>query len=130
MSDKALAVGCLALPDRRLAPCRSGARARFSPGERRGASRRLPGATGAGVSPLRRARVPARRSDNAITVALDRFRTSLAGADPDAIVHRQNEDLAVARLAAVFASHGLLDRLDGWVDEGIVHGDLQLHLGQ
>ena len=60
----------------------------------------------------------------------DRFRPALAGPDPDAIVHRQDEDLAVADLAVGTAPTRLDDRVDGRLDEVLVDGDLELDLAE
>jgi hypothetical protein len=62
--------------------------------------------------------------------SLDRFFATLAGADADAVVHRQDKDLAVADLALVAAAAPFDDRVDRGFDEVIVHGDLQLHLAE
>src|SRR5947199_6355912 len=57
----------------------------------------------------------------------DRVRAALAGADPDRLVDRHHENLAVADAPGM---GGLLDRLDGALDHRILHHHLDLHLGQ
>src|SRR5262245_60743132 len=61
---------------------------------------------------------------------LNSFGATFAGADADAVLERQDEDLAVADLALVAGASGLDDRLDRRLDELVVDGDLQLHLAQ
>src|SRR4051794_30157513 len=58
----------------------------------------------------------------------DRLGAALAGPDPDAVVHRQDEDLAIADLAVRPAPARLDDRVDRRLDEVLVDGDLQLDL--
>src|SRR4051812_43578374 len=53
---------------------------------------------------------------------------ALAGPDADAILHRQDENLAIADLAVGAAPARLDDRVDGRLDEILVHGDLELDL--
>src|SRR5262249_30196418 len=60
----------------------------------------------------------------------DRFRSALAGADADAVLQRQDEDFAVADAPLRPSAAGLHDGVDGWLDEILVDGDLQLHLAQ
>src|SRR5262249_17903403 len=55
---------------------------------------------------------------------------ALAGADADAVLQRQHEDLAVADGAGLAGAGGVDDRLDGRLDERLVDGDLQLQLRQ
>src|SRR5262249_48717649 len=55
---------------------------------------------------------------------------ALAGADADAIVERQDKDLAVADLAGLRRARGVHDGFDGGLDEGVVDADLQLQLGE
>ncbi len=63
-----------------------------------------------------------------LTSWLDRFRPMLAGADADAVFHRQNKNLAVANLARFARAASLDHGVDGRFDEIVVHGDLQLDL--
>src|SRR5262245_59075200 len=70
------------------------------------------------------------RSNRARTLRPDRLAAAFAGANADAILQRQNEDLAVADRARVAGAGGVDDGLDGRFDEGVVHRDLQLQLGQ
>src|ERR1700739_4561065 len=58
---------------------------------------------------------------------LDRVGAALAGANPDRLVDRRDKDLAVADPPRV---SGLLDRLDGALDQRLFHDDLDLHLRQ
>src|SRR5215218_5403360 len=60
-------------------------------------------------------------------VASESVRTALAGADADRVVDRGDEYLAVADAIGL---RGLLDRLDGAVDQGVVHDEFDLHLRQ
>src|SRR5258708_4698568 len=60
-------------------------------------------------------------------MTLESVRARLAGADAQRLLDRRDEDLAVTDLAGV---GGLLDRLDGALDLGVVDHDLDLHLGQ
>ena len=55
----------------------------------------------------------------------DCVRAALAGADADAFVHREDEDLAVADVAGAGAFDDGLDRL---LDEVVVHADGEAHL--
>src|SRR5260221_4330702 len=61
------------------------------------------------------------------TPPLDGVAAALAGADADRLVDRADEDLAVADAAGM---RGVLDRLDGALDQRVLHDDLDLHLGQ
>src|SRR5947199_2184282 len=61
---------------------------------------------------------------------LNRLGPALAGADADAVLQRQDEDLAVADAALRPGAAGLHDGVDGRLDEVLVDGDLQLHLAQ
>src|ERR1700722_12023974 len=58
----------------------------------------------------------------------DRRGAALAGADAHTIVHRQDENLAVADLARLRRAGGMDDGLDRRFDEGVVDGDLHLQL--
>src|SRR5690606_24870108 len=49
--------------------------------------------------------------------------------DLDAVLQVQDEDLAVADLAAVAGSGGSHDGVDGGLGEYFVHGDFQFELG-
>src|SRR5436309_10883582 len=60
----------------------------------------------------------------------DGLAAALAGADADAVLQRQHEDLAVADLAGVAGAGGVHDRLDRRLHERLVDGDLQLDLRQ
>src|SRR5215208_5909847 len=60
----------------------------------------------------------------------DGLRPALAGADADAVLQRQDEDLAVADAALGAGAAGLEDGADGRLDEVLVDGDLQLHLAE
>src|SRR5438874_2254173 len=55
---------------------------------------------------------------------------ALAGADADAVLQRQDEDLAVADAALGAGAAGLHDGVDRRLDEVLVNRDLQLHLAQ
>src|SRR6185312_2600449 len=46
------------------------------------------------------------------------------------IVHRQDEDFAVADLPGLRRAGGVDDGLDGSLNEGVVDGDFQFQLGQ
>src|SRR5438270_13278950 len=70
------------------------------------------------------------RPGQAKPTASDRLGTALAGPDPDAVVHRQDEDLAVADLAVGPAAARLDDRVDRRVDEVLVDRDLELDLAE
>src|SRR6185437_9520067 len=61
---------------------------------------------------------------------LNRLFAPFAGADANAVVERQYENLAVADLAGGPAAAPFDDRLDRRFDEVLVDGDLQLHLAQ
>src|SRR3954452_6779436 len=63
---------------------------------------------------------PALRSD---PIRSDRLGPSLAGPDADAILHRQDENLAIANLTVGAAPARLDDRADGRLDEILVHRD-------
>src|SRR5690554_1104192 len=58
---------------------------------------------------------------------LQRVGTGLAGADAYRLLQVDDEDLAVADLAGV---GGLDDGLDGALDQIVVQGHVDLHLGQ
>src|SRR5947209_13293613 len=60
----------------------------------------------------------------------DGLATALAGADADAVLQREHEDLAVADLPGTGGAGGVNDGLDRAIDEGVVDGDLQFQLGQ
>src|SRR5690348_8697937 len=60
----------------------------------------------------------------------DRFRAALAGADADAVLQRQDEDLAVADATLGPGAAGLHDGVHRRLDEVLVDGDLQLHLAE
>src|SRR5262245_12172453 len=53
--------------------------------------------------------------------------TALAGADANSLVDGRDEDLAVADATRM---RGLLDRLDGALDQGLLQHHLDLHLRQ
>src|SRR5689334_4661485 len=59
-----------------------------------------------------------------------RLGSSLAGADPDAVVHREDEDLAVADLAVGPTPPRFEDGVDGRFDEVLIDGDLELDLAE
>src|SRR5262245_23086572 len=61
---------------------------------------------------------------------LDRLRAAFAGADADAILQRQNENLAVADASLRPGAARFHNRVDGRLDEILVDGALQLHLVQ
>src|SRR5581483_10534968 len=69
-------------------------------------------------------------------VGPDIFRSSnglgaaLAGADANAILQGENEDLAVADAPFRAGASGFHDRVDGWLDKIFVDRDLQLYLTQ
>src|SRR5205823_4430368 len=60
----------------------------------------------------------------------DGGRAAFAGADADAVVERQDENLAVADLPGLGGAGGVDDGLDGRLDEGVVDRYFQLQLGQ
>src|SRR5687767_4591253 len=60
----------------------------------------------------------------------DRLRAALAGADADAILQGEDEDLAVANTPLRAGAGGLHDGVDGRLDEVLVDRDLELHLLQ
>src|SRR5438105_3886764 len=60
----------------------------------------------------------------------DGLGAALAGADADAVVHREDEDLAVTDLAVGAAATGLDDGVDGRLDEVFVDRDLELDLSE
>src|SRR5207253_8196107 len=60
----------------------------------------------------------------------DGLRPALAGADADAILQGEDEDLAVPDATLRPGAAGLHDGVDGRLDEILVDGDLQLHLAQ
>lgn len=62
--------------------------------------------------------------------SLNRFVTSFAGTDSDAVIHWQDENLAVANFAVVAATSALQDRLNRGFDEFFIDGNLQLHFAQ
>ncbi len=61
------------------------------------------------------------------TRILDRFAAAFAGADADAVVHRQNKNFAVANFAGMAPFE---NRVDGRFDEFFVDGNLQLNFSQ
>ena len=69
-------------------------------------------------------------NDSATSPLLDRFAAAFAGADADAVVQRQDEDLAVADFAALAGAAAFDDGVDRGLDEFFVDGDLQLHLAE
>src|SRR5262249_39265340 len=60
----------------------------------------------------------------------DRLRTALAGANPNAVVQREDEDLAVADLAVGSAASCFEDGVYCGFDEILIHRDLELDLSQ
>lgn len=61
---------------------------------------------------------------------LDRFASAFARADADAVVHREDKNLAVADLPFFAAPAAFNDGADRLLDEIVVDGDLQLHFPQ
>src|SRR5262245_46016922 len=61
---------------------------------------------------------------------LHRLSAPFSGPDPDAILQREDEDLAVADLARGAGPAPLDDRVYGGLDEVLVDRDLQLHFSQ
>src|ERR1700726_3234492 len=57
------------------------------------------------------------------SLSSDRLGTALAGADADAVVHRQDEDLAVANLPLGAGPASGNDGVDRGLDEVFVHGN-------
>src|SRR5262245_26805131 len=60
----------------------------------------------------------------------NRPRPAVPVADLDRLLHRHNEDLAVADVAFVAGAGDLLEALDGFLDEVVVHRDLEGHLAE
>ncbi len=60
----------------------------------------------------------------------DRLAASFARADPDALVHRQHEDLAIADFTFVARAAPLHDRRNRRLDEVVVDGNLELDLAE
>ena len=60
-------------------------------------------------------------------MGVQRGAAGLAGADADDLLQVGDENLAVADLSG---ARGLLDGLDDALDHVVVHGGLELHLGQ
>src|SRR5207244_1778923 len=58
----------------------------------------------------------------------DGFRPAFAGANAEAVLQRQDEDLAIADAPLGSSAARLHDGVDRRLDEILVHGDLQLHL--
>lgn len=65
-----------------------------------------------------------------LNVTLDRVAASFAGADADAVVHREHEDFAVAEFALIAAASSFEDGIDRRLHEFFVNADLQLNLSQ
>ena len=61
---------------------------------------------------------------------LDRLGTAFTRADPDALVHRKHEDLAVTDLTPFARAAAIDDRGDRGFDKVIVDRDLELHLAE
>src|SRR5262249_10292887 len=61
---------------------------------------------------------------------LDGLGPALAGADADAVLQGEDEDLAVADAALGAGAAGLDDGVDGGLDEVLVDGDLELDLAE
>lgn len=59
---------------------------------------------------------------------LNCFRTSFACPDTNAIVHRQDEDFAIANLTLFARPSGFQDGIDGRLYELVIDGNLKLHL--
>ena len=64
------------------------------------------------------------------TATSDGFRTAFTRADAEAILERQDEDLAVTDLALLARPRAFENRLNGRLDELLVDGDLQLDFPQ
>src|SRR5712691_11314135 len=60
----------------------------------------------------------------------NRIAAPFAGADADAVLKRQDENLAVTDLPGLGRPRCVHDRFDGGLDKGLVDGNLQLQLGQ
>jgi len=65
-----------------------------------------------------------------LTIPSNRLRPMFAGADADAIVHRQDEDFSVADLSRLARAAAFDDRVDRRFDKIVVHGNLQLHFAE
>src|SRR5438067_11550551 len=82
---------------------------------------------------LRRSRALLRRKRRiplTITLWTNGLAAAFAGADADAVLQVEHEDLAVADLAGFLGAGGVDDGLDSGLDEGVVDGDLEFELGQ
>lgn len=61
---------------------------------------------------------------------LDRFVAALAGPNPDAIIHREHKDFAIANFACLASPAALQDGTDGRFDKIIIHRDFETDFAQ
>lgn len=65
-----------------------------------------------------------------LATCLDGFSAAFSRANADAIVHRKNEDFAIANFAVFTAAAAFQNGIDGGLHEFFVHADLQLHFAK